>query len=88
MTERAVFAGGCFWVMQDLIRRLDSYFDNSAHTAEQELESYFNVDFTEEQPTAEHTATANDALCDTEEAAAPAPLSDIEASGEQATQAE
>ena len=23
--------------------------DNSAHTAEQELESYFNVDFTEEQ---------------------------------------
>ena len=62
--------------------------DNSAHTAEQELESYFNVDFTEEQPTAEHTATANDALCDTEEAAAPAPLSDIEASGEQATQAE
>ena len=62
--------------------------DNSAHTAEQELESYFNVDFTEEQPTAEHTATANDALCDTKEAAAPAPLSDIEASGEQATQAE
>lgn len=62
--------------------------DNSAHTAEQELESYFNVDFTEEQPTAEHTATANDALCDTEEAAAPAPLSDIEASGERATQAE
>ena len=62
--------------------------DNSAHTAEQELESYFNVDFTEEQPTAEHTATANDALCDTEEAAAPAPPSSTEVSGEQATQAE
>ena len=62
--------------------------DNSAHTAEQELESYFNVDFTEEQSTAEHTATANDALCDTEEAAAPAPPSSTEVSGEQATQAE
>ena len=29
--------------------------DNSAHTAEQELESYFNVDFTEEQQPQEPT---------------------------------
>lgn len=62
--------------------------DNSEHTAEQELDSYFNVDFTEEQSTVEHTETVNDAQCDTEEVAAPTPPSSTVASSEQATQTE
>lgn len=29
MTDRAVFAGGCFWGMQDLIRKLDGVLDTT-----------------------------------------------------------